>query len=402
MTQKVTRTTRNAKIFLIYRVVSRLYFYLPVLVIYFIGHDQSFLNIGLLLCAYSLMIMVFEKSSNKLVEKSSAKFSIIFGEIIKACGLALLVYGSDFSQFFIAQILIGLGYSIAASGDSSLISRSLINGENHNQVQKTAHILVLVCVVGASIIGSIVAQFYGAESAILISLPPPLLAVLVACFFIEPVKSTVGSSPTVRRSGYFWRARSSGLLVSILNYGVSRAIFMSMFVAFIPVAYLILFKVPLSVFGLVIGSYTVVSILTASYSSVVCRLLGERLTMTVSYAFLVMAGVFLVFQGPLPQLLYLSPVLMGFAAGMTRPLAVAQFSRQVDMQDRGRALTLAESVNAVFTVLLTLAICEVMDVYGIENGLIVLSASIAILASLALACIYLFPWYVDTRKTVPN
>lgn len=382
--------------------MSRLYFYLPVLVIYFIAHDQSFLNIGLLLCAYSLTIMVFEKLSNKLVEKISAKFSIIFGEIIKACGLALLAYGTNFSQFFIAQILIGLGYSIAFSGDSSLISRSLINGENHSRVQKIAHILVLVCVVAASIIGGIVAQFYGAENAILISLPPPLLAAFAACFFIEPLKSAVGSSQAVRGSGYFWLASSPRLLVNILSYGVSRAIFMSMFVAFIPVAYLILFKVPLSVFGLVIGSYTVVSILSASYSSVVCRLLGESLTMTVSYAFLVMAGVFLVFQGPLPQLLYLSPVLMGFAAGITRPLAVAQFSRQVAMHERGRALTLAESVNAVFTVLLTLAICEVMDVYGIENGLIVLSASIAILASLVLVCIYLFPGYVDTRKTVAN
>lgn len=399
---QVFTAARNTRMFFIYRAVSRLYFYLPVLVLYFFVQGESFFKIGVLLCVYSLSVMVFEQPTSKLIEYFGAKRIIVFGEVLKACGLTLLVYGAQTSYSIIAQLLTGAGYALAAGGDASLMSRSLIDAEQQAKVQKKAHVIVLVCVITASVVGGVLAQLYGARTALLISIVPPLLAALSACLFIEPYTGKGQSPLTTTSAGYIWLARSPALLMSVLSYGTTRAIFMSMFVAFIPIAYLILFKVPLAVFGVVMGVYTVVSILTASYSTAICQRFGERLTVMLSYTFLTLAGGVLMYQGPVPQLLYLSPILMGFSAGITRPLAVVQFNRLTDLQGAGRSLTLGESVNAVVTLALILTICNVMDVYGVETGLVVLAASVATLAGLMLTCLYGVAWRNNTCETIIN
>lgn len=399
---QVLTAARNTRLFYLYRSVSRLYFYLPVLVLYFFVQGASYLDIGVLLCVYSLSVMVFERPTNKLIEVLGTKRVIVIGELIKAVGLGLLVFGQQGVYFIIAQLLIGAGYALAVGGDAALMSRCLLTAEDQGRVQKKAHVIVLVCVITASVVGGVVAQLYGPRTAILISVVPPLLAALSACFFIEPPAVRGHVSHGTTNSGYLWLARSPALLMSVLSYGTSRAIFMSMFVAFIPLAYLILFKVPLAIFGVIMGIYTIVSIFTASYSPVICRRLGERLTVVLSYLFLTLAGGLLVYQGPVPQMVYLSPILMGFAAGITRPLAVVQFNRLADLQGGGRALTLGESVNALITLALILTICKVMDVYGLETGLVVLAASIAMLASLMLVCLHGVVYRNCARETIIN
>lgn len=381
---RVVVPARVAAVLFTYRFISRLYFYLPVLVLYFVERGQSFLYIGILLCSYSLAVLIVEGRAVRWVDKLGVRNSIIAGELIKACGLALLVYAPDFVWLLLAQVLIGLGYCLAMSGDAVLVSRLFHQAEQHAQVQKTAHVLVLSGVIFACLAGGWVAQYHGVYLVLLISLPAPLLAALTAVYFVEPA---VPARSAGQAGAYNRLPRSSQVRVTLLSYGVSRAIFMSMFVVFIPVAYLLQYKVPLAMFGLVIGGYTLVSVLVATNSSAICRVLGERTCQAVSYLGLVLAGAFLVFQGPFPMLLYLAPVLLGFAAGITRPLAVAQFARLLEPCARSRALTLAEAVNATVSVLLILGICQVMDMHGIERGLKMLSMLIVVLAGLTMACI---------------
>lgn len=383
MLDKTAAYGRNTIVFLMYRAISRLYFYLPVLVVYFMTANYDFLDIGLLLSSYSVTVIVLEYPTQALINRIGAKVTIIAGEILKAIGLLTLVDSLEFTQLFAAQILIGTGYALAAGGDSALIASTLSKGSDFDRVQRTAHIVVLVAVVMACVTGGWVAQLLGADAAIRISIVPPLLAAIVACAFSDRRSQSKEPSSKLQKLPMKVILRPE-LLVAIFNYGVSRAIFMSLFVAFIPFAFLVLFKVPLTVLGAIIGAYTLASILTASYSARICQLLGERLTVTISYILLIAAGLLLVYQGPLPALFYISPVLMGFAAGITRPLMIAQFSRQAEAHERGRVLSLAESMNGAFTILLILSICKAMDLYGIETGLKILAALITVLSLLTL------------------
>lgn len=399
---RIVMPGRAAGVFYMYRFISRLYFYLPVLVIYFVARTHSLFSIGLLLCAYSLAVLVLEGQATRIAERVGTRHSIIGGELIKAAGLALLAGASDFGVLLLAQLMIGLGYCVATSGEALLVSRTFSHGPLHAQVQRNAHVLVLLGVVAACVAGGVVAQLYSVAHAVLISIPVPLLAALTAAFFGEPPRPAAYTDAERKPGSLARLARSPEVLVGVLSYGVSRAIFMSMFVIFIPVAYLLQYHVPLSLFGLIIGGYTVISVLVARYSAWLCRVMSERTNLLVAYLGLVLAGVLLTVQGPLPQLLYLSPVLMGFAAGMTRPLAVAQFGRLSDPVDRSRAMTLAEAVNAFVSVLLILGICRMMDAEGIKPGLTALSLMIVLLVSLTLACIYTVSRNKELRAATLN
>lgn len=378
---------RNTATFVIYRSVSRLYFYLPILVMLFVSNGYTYLQVGILISAYSAAVFIAEIPVNLIIRSIAAKTSIIAGEGIKAAGLVALASSTSFHEALLAQIAMGFGYAIAAAGDSVVMTSSRLDSESYDRVQRVAHVMVLSVVISASIIGGVVAQFWSAVTAVWISAPAPVLAALVAYFFDSTSYENNKEKPASQRQPCSEIFKHPNLLMGILNYGITRAIFMSMFVAFIPMAYLILYKVPMSAFGAIIASYTLASILTAGYSDAILRKLGESRTLVISYFLLVSSGLMLVRPESLSWLQYLSPALMGFAAGITRPLATSKFNRLAGHGLRGRALSYGESVNAIFTIILILSICLTMDSHGIEMGLLLLSAFITVLSAVIMASI---------------
>lgn len=356
----------------------------------FVSNGLTYLQVGILISAYSAAVFIAEIPASIITRRIAAKTSIIAGEGIKAAGLVALASSTSFHEAFLAQIAMGVGYAIAAAGDSVVMTSSRLDSESYDRVQRIAHVMVLIVVISASIIGGVVAQLWTAVTAVWISAPAPVLAALVACFFDSTPRGNDKERLQSPRQSFHQILKHPSLLMGILNYGITRAIFMSMFVAFIPMAYLILYKIPMSAFGAIIASYTLASILTAGYSDAILRKLGESRTLFISYVLLVASGLMLVRPEYLSWLQYLSPTLMGFAAGITRPLATSKFNRLAGQELRGRALSYGESVNAILTIMLILTICLTMDSHGIEMGLLLLSVFISALSAALMASIIMF------------
>ncbi|KPC97210.1 hypothetical protein LR69_04577 [Geobacillus sp. BCO2] len=121
---------RNLLFFYMYRIFSRLYFHLAVLFLYFYLNNIDILHIELLLAIYGITLMVSSQWSSKLTKYISEKYIIAIGELVKATGLLFFTFELHFYTLVIAQILSGIGYSLTAGTDSSLLRHILLNEDS--------------------------------------------------------------------------------------------------------------------------------------------------------------------------------------------------------------------------------------------------------------------------------
>lgn len=361
---------RNVRIFVLYRAVSRLYFYLPILVVFFLASGQNYLQIGVLLASYSLIVGLLEVPAGALADRFGYKALIIAGELFKAAGLAGLAYAGNFIELLAGQVLCGLGYVAASGADSALLYRSLGNQDLYTRIETRSHSVVLASILVSGVVGGIVAHYFGPGGAVVISIPAALSAVLISAgFSTVPVRAPGEKLSAARLSiaSILWR--NPVLFRHFLNYGVTRAVLMAVFVAYLPVVYFVETRVPLHVFGVLLGSYTLVSILCSrNHARIVVRL-GEHGAMLAAYLSLGLAVLLITVPTSIEWLVYGAPMLLGYAAGVTRPIAMSVFNALCEDDHRARLLSAAEAACAIITVILIVSVNALIHFKGVRTGL---------------------------------
>lgn len=119
--------------FLIYRVVSRFTFYVPIFVVALVVAGFSFLQIGENLFVYGLSTLLAGNLGRRLLETQGPVALIVIGESFKA--LSNVIIGGALAGLFgipkapvalvamlVAQFVGGVGYAMAAIGDGSYLS----------------------------------------------------------------------------------------------------------------------------------------------------------------------------------------------------------------------------------------------------------------------------------------
>lgn len=364
-----TSEFRAARVFTLYRVVSRLYFYLPVLLVFFLSRHMNYLEIGVLLAAYSVVVGAMEGISLRVASRFTLRHTLAVAEIVKAIGLFLLFMSETFTQMLLAQIVCGTGYVLALGIDSALLSRSVNSKELYATTETRSHGLVLTSIMLSGVVGGAIAQFFGVEVALLLSIPCALAAGGLALYFEEPEKSHGAETPAKRGDLLLYLKTRPELIRHVMNYALIRGIFMALFVAVFPVVYFVNLKTPLALFGVVLGGYTFVSVMASKHHQRIKAMLGERNLDASAYASLLGVVVLLNTQEIAQGFVYLAPVLLGYSAGITRPKAVVAFHAACSEAYRAKVVALAEWGCALVTALLIAGSGACMHFYGIQNGL---------------------------------
>ena len=154
----VSKTSKtNILLFYTYRIFSRLYFHLAVLFVYFYINDIDFFYIELLLAIYGITLMISSQWKSKLFSHLSERTIISLGEIIKAVGLLCFTFEPHMAVLVIAQILSGVGYSLTAGTDSSLLKKMLPEEEKNSYklIESSSNSYMFLSLLLAGIIGSI-------------------------------------------------------------------------------------------------------------------------------------------------------------------------------------------------------------------------------------------------------
>lgn len=380
---------RDVLLFISYRVVSRLYFQLPVLFLHLHMVQMGLYNTIALLVVYGLVTTVTATLGTALLRHMRQKAVVALGELMKGAGLFLVILGTgvgstDFWTVMAAQVIGGTGFSLAISTDSSLLRTVTAAGGNDlfMRVQSRSQSLMFIATLVAGCIGSILYDyeahwpFYAALATNLLS------AALIFAIREEkaaPAAAGAPSAPVRLRPDpdqAFWMD----------FYALSRAFTMAPFVGFLPFFFIMLGVDPF-LFGSVLGLFTMAGFIAALYCNAFLKRFGLNALMGVTIG--CMLGSMWLFgfsdwfarQGVDYFLVGLAAIgLLGLGSGGVRPVTMGNIRMgALGPQERILLLSTMERNFGICNAVLLAAGGFLLVEYGFGTLMIALSAGYVML-----------------------
>lgn len=97
------------------------------LLIYFLVQGYSIIQLEILMASYGIAAFLFSLYKEKCFKICNLKDSnkLVVSEIFKIIGLLLLLYQNQYLILVVAQILLGLSYSMMTGVDTAIIKRNI-------------------------------------------------------------------------------------------------------------------------------------------------------------------------------------------------------------------------------------------------------------------------------------
>ncbi|EFM11536.1 major facilitator superfamily MFS_1 [Paenibacillus curdlanolyticus YK9] len=250
----------NARLFYVYRIVSRMYFHLSVLFVYFFTLDLPVWEIELLLGVYAIVLLLTSKLNAVMLARLPHKYVIALGELIKAGGLVALIANEHIGILIVGQVLSGLGYSLAQGTDSSLLRAIVTDPQAYKKAESGSSSYTFASFLLSGVVGSIIFN-YSHEYAFWCSIAANAIAITAVLFIREPAPTRTSPSAAQAEktnetsTQKFWK----------LYYAVTRAFAMATFVGFLPYYFFVNVHVDLKVFGLVLSLFTLLGFIAARF-----------------------------------------------------------------------------------------------------------------------------------------
>lgn len=365
----------------VYRFVSRLYFYLPVLVVILLGQGLTLLQSAVVVAVHGVTIMLVKTPlESAAFKRISPNWRLFSGEIVKALGIAGLALGTllvpgNLAVLVIAQVLGGLGFALTAGTDSGMLFTILKNSgdvEQYRDVETRTQSYGFISFLGSGVLGGFAATI-SLATPLLLSVPANVLAAICVIWFRVPkpeaAVQTDASKPAGERTDSASYLRENWSL--IVFYALIRGIILTMFVWIVPVALFVTLHVPLAYFGLILGLYTLTGFIVARYSKQISQRVGETRLLLVGVPLCMVVGIVLLMLD-LPILYVVIPVIVGVAASFIRPLSYAAIARR-DPDHRAQAVSAAETLLGVVNAALVLISAVIMQTSHLAPSLMLLA-----------------------------
>lgn len=337
MMTRLQPVSGNHGLFLAYRIISRCYFHLPVLLLYFWSIEMGMYRIIFMLALYGLTSTFSSGIPGWMLRFWSPRQTVMAGELMKALGMGLMLWSTRQSEvnlalLVVSQLLGGAGFTIALTTDAALL-RQLTGGDQQRfmQIQTTSQSGMFIATLVAGSLGSILFDYnpqWPFIAAILVSVISCgcVLMMRVQRAGHEPARPVDTLAFTPRKDQLFW----------MLFYSISRAFTLAPFIGFIPF-YFIMVNVDPLLFGAVLSCFTLsswgaikiagpfiarfgVTALLATTSLLMTAALG----LFASNEWLSAKGVDYFISG------LLALVLLGFGSGTIRPVTLANLDLQAN------------------------------------------------------------------------
>ena len=303
----------------LYRIFSRMYFYLPIMFPLFYFAGESVLNVELLLAAYGLSTIAFLPIAKIIIKHIGHKYIIEFGEVFKILGLIILIfYANNLFISFVAQALMGLGYAFIVGNDTMILQQTFgyENSGEYQSVQSKTNSYMFLALLFSGLIGAIIFK-YSIKMVLVLSIFSAILSIIIiACINYKKVKipkeELLPLHPVNKMAANY--------------YFLTRGVILSMFVGIFPYFFLIKLHISIILFGVIISIFT----LSGFYSS---RYLAKYLK-KYSFDFLTACSLFLALIGVsflLSNSVYLgfsTAFIFGVLSGCVRPITVSKIDNK--------------------------------------------------------------------------
>lgn len=377
--------------FYMYRFTSRLSFYVPILVIYFIAVKMNLTQISILIAAYGFMTTIFSTPPISVVAKKiGSRKMLMIGELLKGTSVGIIFFSegightlhfSHFIVLLIAQLVGGVGYSFCAGSDGSFLfsyCKATNKMEEYKQHEAKSSSLVFLSFLGAGVIGGIVSIF-NIKLPFLLTLPAHMICALLV-FTFKDVTIEINTQKG-EKSNLLSELKNPILVSNMLFYSVSRALIMTLSVSILPLYFFKDLKLSIALFGIIFGSYT----LTGFFVGKTTIIIREKLTERRFSLFLVicMLSTLALLYFVRSIFVIAAPLLMYVMTGAIRPHSMTRINAAIK-HDKNRAaiISLAEAAFGILNVLMVLGSFAYLQISNIYEIFKILFVSAAVLYSL--------------------
>ena len=134
---------------------------MPIIVLFFQENGLSLQEIMILQGSYSMMVALMEIPSGYIADLFGRKKTLVLGTLFCFLGFALFSFSFGFWEFFIAELLLGVGNSFISGSDSALLYDSLLESEQsdeYTRIEGKTYSIGNFAEAGAGILGGFLAE----------------------------------------------------------------------------------------------------------------------------------------------------------------------------------------------------------------------------------------------------
>lgn len=355
----------NINKFLFFRFFSRFYFYFPVIIIFFYKHGLTIFETGMLISVYSLTVVVFTMISGTLSNRYGKKFFLVAGELSKAAGMLLLGIGNQAFVLGMGQFFSGLGFATVAGIDSAFLyeNYAVIRREDeYRKAEAQSHSILFFAALIAGVIGAW-AFSYHTRLPFLLTLPFNIVAMVIALTFKELRKEY--KTDKFSFISFLSKLKQEHEVINyIALYASVRAVIMTVFIGLLPLYLFNSVGINISYFGVAFAIYMLVGYYFGKQENKIEKFLSvNRYKLLICLSLTIALVLFAIIRSIAGALI---PMLLFFAAGSIRPLAIGNINQLLKNKSiRSEILSFTELVFGILNVIFVLFSFYIYEKYSL-------------------------------------
>lgn len=212
---------RNIAVMMVYKVTITLFFFVPVMTLFWQENGLSLLEVMILQSIFSITTVLLEVPSGLMADRYGRRNVLIAASFMSLAGLAIYCIADDFYSFLVAELSMAVWIAFMSGADSALLYDSLKvlkREDEYSRIWGNIQFYSLVFLAVVNILGGVIAS-HGLRYTLYASLPFSMIAFASSFFFTDPARrlSTESLRQQLRVTASVFSLRSP--LLWIMVYG---------------------------------------------------------------------------------------------------------------------------------------------------------------------------------------
>ncbi len=241
---------------------------MPIIVLFFEKHGLSLTQIMILQATYSFTVAILEIPSGFFADIYGRRLSLFYGSILTFIGYLIFSFFSGFNEFFIAEILLGIGGSLISGADSALIYDTLLQlkkDEDYTKVEGKNYGIGNVSEGIAGVIGGFLA-IASLDLPVYIQTFVLFFSIPISYSLVEPESSyklakSIKSIWLVVKETFFEKNKLKWYIIYSSSMGIG-----TLSIAWFVQPFLIEIETPLFYYGIIWAGLNIITGITSYYS----------------------------------------------------------------------------------------------------------------------------------------
>jgi len=355
-----------AKLKLIYFFKS-LFFFSPIITLFYFSRGLDTFQVVSLEAILIISVLFFEIPTGILADKIGRKFCLTLLILLYIIGNIWTIFAFSYIEFFIIEILFGIGIAFGSGAIEALVYDSLKNQGKEKQMSKvwgSINFYMLIASIIAVTIGGYIARSHNPKTFVMLLWLYTFGAIiaLFISFFITESKH----KKEIEKQTALILFKESTLHI-LKNKSLRKIIYLSLFtlpfihiIMFLFQPYFLIAKVPNELFGIAMAAGMILGALLVKYAYRIEEIFGMKKTIFLAT---ILPGLFYLTMafviGPLMSFIWY--VLLKGVSSLRDPLFSQYQNDHIQSHNRATVLSVISMITALYLAVMRLVIGKIAN-----------------------------------------